>query len=70
MSDVVCWKMLEACRHDLEGFWMHLAQVLFLITSTDDPLAMFDTPKDRHVFPWLEVNTRFGVIERKDSTSS
>lgn len=62
--------MLEACRHDLEGFWMHLAQVLFLITSTDDPLAMFDTPKDRHVFPWLEVNTRFGVIERKDSTSS
>jgi len=44
-------------------------EVLFLITSTDDPLAMFDTPKDRHVFPWVEVNTRFGVIERKDSTS-
>lgn len=47
--------------------WLpHLgAQVLFLITARDDPRAMFDTPKDRHVFPWLEVNTRFGVIQRK-----
>lgn len=44
-------------------------EVLFLTTSGDDPLAMFDTPKDRHVFPWLEVNTRFGVIQRKDECS-
>ena len=42
-------------------------EVLFLTTSGDgQDLAMFDTPKDRHVFPWLEVNARFGVIQRKD----
>jgi len=39
-------------------------EVLFLMTAKDDPLGMFDAPKDRHVFPWLEVNARFGVIER------
>ncbi len=69
LSDVVCWKCWKlVVMTSSRGFAM--AQVLFLITSTDEPLAMFDTPKDRHVFPWLEVNTRFGVIERKDLTSS
>ena len=56
-------KLFRMGRRGLHG------QVLFLTTSGDDPLAMFDTPKDRHVFPWLEVNTRFGVIQRKDECS-
>lgn len=41
-------------------------EVKFLTTTKDEPLAMFDTPKDRHIFPWLEVNARFGVIDRTD----
>merc|ERR1712012_636473 len=45
--------------------WSPLKEdVTFLATRRDDPLAMFDTPKDRHVFPWLEVNARFGIITR------
>eukprot|EP00928_Gymnodinium_smaydae_P025193 TRINITY_DN20143_c0_g1_i1.p1 TRINITY_DN20143_c0_g1~~TRINITY_DN20143_c0_g1_i1.p1 ORF type:complete len:171 (+),score=29.10 TRINITY_DN20143_c0_g1_i1:200-712(+) len=39
-------------------------EVAFISTKADQPLAMFETPKDRHVFPWLEVNARFGVIKR------
>jgi hypothetical protein len=41
-------------------------EVLFVETQRDRDTAMFDTPKDRHIFPWLEVNTRFGVIDRAD----
>mmetsp|Transcript_74865 Transcript_74865/g.156080 ORF Transcript_74865/g.156080 Transcript_74865/m.156080 type:complete len:544 (-) Transcript_74865:40-1671(-) len=44
--------------------WSPLRQeVLFLQTERDKDKAVFDTPKDRHIFPWLEVNARFGVIE-------
>merc|ERR1711933_350190 len=39
-------------------------EVSFVKTEKYEPLAMFDTPKDRHIFPWLEVNARFGVIDR------
>jgi hypothetical protein len=34
-----------------------------LKTKRDEELAIYETPKDRHVFPWIEVNARFGVIE-------
>ena len=43
-------------------------EVLFLMTAKDDPLGMFDAPKDRHVFPWLEVNARFGIIKRREAS--
>lgn len=39
-------------------------EVSFIYTQKDTSLCMFETPKDRHVFPWLEVNARFGVIDR------
>jgi hypothetical protein len=26
-------------------------------------MALFDCAKDRHVFPWVEVNKRFGFIK-------
>ena len=38
--------------------------VAFVTTERDEELAIFDTPKDRHVFPWLEACARFGVIDR------
>ncbi|MCB1159000.1 MAG: hypothetical protein KDK45_15985, partial [Leptospiraceae bacterium] len=40
-------------------------EVDFLTTERDLELAIYDTPKDRHVFPWIEVNARFGIIKRK-----
>eukprot|EP00929_Paragymnodinium_shiwhaense_P056034 TRINITY_DN28050_c0_g6_i1.p1 TRINITY_DN28050_c0_g6~~TRINITY_DN28050_c0_g6_i1.p1 ORF type:complete len:1888 (+),score=485.27 TRINITY_DN28050_c0_g6_i1:132-5795(+) len=46
------------------------AEVTFLTTEQDKERAMFSTPKDRHVFPWLEVNARFGIIKRKGGTES
>ena len=34
----------------------------FVTTERDRAEAIYDTPKDRHVFPWIEVCARFGVI--------
>ena len=39
-------------------------EAAFLETEWDREHGSFDTPKDRHIFPWLEVNARFGVIDR------
>jgi len=36
----------------------------FLTTKRDMEGAIYDFPKDRHIFPWIEVNARFGIIER------
>lgn len=44
-------------------------EVAFLETERDRKRAVFDVPKDRHIFPWLEVNSRFGVIDRVDGSS-
>eukprot|EP00927_Polykrikos_kofoidii_P034331 TRINITY_DN29143_c0_g1_i1.p1 TRINITY_DN29143_c0_g1~~TRINITY_DN29143_c0_g1_i1.p1 ORF type:complete len:1594 (-),score=268.47 TRINITY_DN29143_c0_g1_i1:63-4553(-) len=44
-------------------------EVDMLTTKNDRAAAVFETPKDRHVFPWLEVNARFGFIERLPSPS-
>ena len=37
----------------------------FVTTRRDQERAIYDFPKDRHVFPWVEVNARFGVIGTK-----
>lgn len=43
--------------------WSPLLQATELITTQRDlDRAIYDFPKDRHVFPWIEVNARFGVI--------
>ncbi|MBN1337216.1 MAG: hypothetical protein JXB39_14755 [Deltaproteobacteria bacterium] len=36
----------------------------FVATANDRERCIYDTPKDRHVFPWIEVNARFGIIRR------
>jgi len=38
----------------------------FITTERDRERCIYDFPKDRHVFPWVEVNARFGVIDRLD----
>jgi hypothetical protein len=35
----------------------------FVTTDRDRARAIYEFPKDRHVFPWVEVNARFGVID-------
>lgn len=37
----------------------------FVRTPRDKKQCIYDMPKDRHIFPWVEVNARFGVIRRK-----
>ncbi len=39
-----------------------LHETELLVTERDRKLAIYDTPKDRHVFPWIDVNVRFGII--------
>jgi hypothetical protein len=41
----------------------------FITTERDIAQAVYMFPKDRHVFPWIEVNARFGIIPRKSSKS-
>ena len=36
----------------------------FVTTERDQERCAYDSPKDRHVFPWVEVNARFGLIRR------
>ncbi len=35
----------------------------FITTDRDHERMVYHFPKDRHVFPWIEVNARFGNIE-------
>ena len=45
--------------------WSPLSEeVGFVRTPKDVKRAVFDCAKDRHVFPWVEVNARFGIIKR------
>lgn len=44
--------------------WSPLSdEVEFVRTTKDVDMASFDCAKDRHVFPWLDVNARFGFIK-------
>jgi hypothetical protein len=44
--------------------WSPLCEeVKFLKTKKDIDLGIFDCAKDRHVFPWVDVNARFGIIQ-------
>ena len=44
--------------------WSPLSdEVEFVRTARDIEMASFDCAKDRHVFPWVEVNKRFGFIK-------
>jgi len=63
--------LLKNC--DMGSFPQHthhwsplLKETEFLTTERDLKRAIYGFPKDRHVFPWIEVNARFGIIERRD----
>lgn len=44
--------------------WSPLSdEVEFVETAKDVEMASFHCAKDRHVFPWIEVNRRFGFIK-------
>jgi hypothetical protein len=44
--------------------WSPLSdEVEFVRTAKDIEMASFDCAKDRHVFPWVDVNVRFGFIQ-------
>jgi len=61
-------RLLERC--DMGGavqrthHWSPLSEeVEILRTKRDIDQASFDCAKDRHVFPWVDVNVRFGIIK-------
>ena len=41
-------------------------EVSFVKTKRDIERAAFECAKDRHIFPWVDVNARFGVIPYVD----
>jgi len=45
-------------------------EVEFIRTSRDHDLASFDCAKDRHIIPWVDVNTRFGFIKYNTNSVS
>ena len=48
--------------------WSPLSHEAEFVTTTRDRLrAVYDGPKDRHVFPWVEVNARFGRIAVREA---
>mmetsp|Transcript_38442 Transcript_38442/g.56138 ORF Transcript_38442/g.56138 Transcript_38442/m.56138 type:complete len:119 (+) Transcript_38442:1672-2028(+) len=50
---------VQRCHH-----WSPLdEEVAFLKTKRDAIQGSFDCAKDRHVYPWIDVNVRFGFIE-------
>ena len=52
--------LVQATHH-----WSPLtAEIEFITTPRDKERAVYQSPKDRHVFPWLDVNARFGRIRR------
>ena len=47
---------------DIAEQWVKLA--LSMGVLEDGYVDAYQGPKDRHVFPWIEVNARFGLIKR------
>ena len=53
---------IQATHH-----WSPLLQeTAFLTTDRDRDRCIYDVPKDRHVFPWVDLLHRFGFIGEKD----
>jgi len=63
-------KVLEKCdigtTAQRVSHWSPLVKATAHITTPSDiERSVYDTPKDRHLFPWVEVNARFGFIKMK-----
>lgn len=62
-------KILRACdvgsgAIQRSHHWSPLCdEVEFVRTEKDVEMASYDCAKDRHVFPWIDVNVRFGIIK-------
>jgi hypothetical protein len=62
-------RLLERCdmtsMRERTHHWSPLKkETEFVTTQRDRERCVYDSPKDRHVFPWVEVNARFGLIKR------
>lgn len=50
--------------------WSPLSdEVEYVRTTRDIQNAVFDCAKDRHIFPWCDVNARFGIIHYSEEKS-
>ena len=63
-------RLLQRCdmtsmRQAIHHWSPLLEETRFVTTPRDKERRVYDSPKDRHVFPWVEVNARFGLIGRK-----
>jgi hypothetical protein len=63
-------RLLERCdmpsMRQATHHWAPLTKETELVrTERDERTAAYDSPKDRHVMPWVEVNARFGLIGRR-----
>jgi hypothetical protein len=68
VSNAWCRRM-EACdvgsRPQATHHWSPLLYATeFVTTERDIERCIYDFPKDRHIFPWIELNARFGIIGR------
>ncbi len=51
------------CRIQTGHHWSPLLrETEFITTSRDREQAIYDMPKDRHIFPWVDLLHRFGFI--------
>mmetsp|Transcript_14753 Transcript_14753/g.26110 ORF Transcript_14753/g.26110 Transcript_14753/m.26110 type:complete len:391 (+) Transcript_14753:513-1685(+) len=41
-----------------------VAATAHITTPSDIERSVYDSPKDRHLFPWIETNARFGLIKK------
>ncbi|MCL2825506.1 MAG: hypothetical protein FWD57_16055, partial [Polyangiaceae bacterium] len=62
-------RLLERCdmgsMRERSHHWTPLKTETEIVTTARDlERCVYDSPKDRHVFPWVEVNERFGLIAR------
>ncbi len=62
-------RRLEACdlgaRPQATHHWSPLVYAVeFITTARDRERCIYDFPKDRHIFPWVDLNARFGIIDR------
>ena len=56
--DIGC--MVQRTHH-----WSPLLYTIdFVTTKRDHQQMVYHFPKDRHVFPWIEINARFGNIDK------
>ena len=59
----------EGCIQRTHHWSVLCEEVEFVRTQKDINNASFECAKDRHVFPWVDVNARFGFIKYSSVTA-